>query len=313
MKAALISNKLSRYNARYPNRVEAIAKSYELATFTLNAEALANIMQIDAMLERAADSGTEILCINGGDGTLDLILTRLFVAAFSSWRPLILLLRGGTTNMTHRDVGYGKDPAEALKKAIAREFQLSITKRHIMRVSGGNMTTPHYGFFIGTHALTRAITHTRTHLHSKGNHGTLSEIRMLFSSLSALLRGDVTNHPILSPTLLSFSLHSAMRHTMHVTFIATTLERLLLNLTLSKPRNQIGCLALQQPFTGLFTQLASLWTGKGDKDDGAILRWRDDEIRFALDGNFTIDGEIFSAELHSPVTITKSESVSFLQ
>lgn len=313
MKAVLINNQLSRYNQRYPNHVDAIAQLNGLTSFNLDADMLRNAAQIDAMLKEVANTGAEILCINGGDGTLDLILTHLQREAFSSWNPRILLLRGGTTNMTHRDVGFGKDPAKALRSAIACHFELSVIKRHMIRVDNADMTSPYYGFFFGTHALPRAISHTRLHLHSKGNHGVMSEVRMLISTLGALLCGKVAHHPILSPTSLSFSYQGTMREAMHVTFIATTLERLLLNLALSKPRNQIGFLILKEPYTNIAPALASLWTGEPDRDHGSILRFRDDEIRIAFDGEYTIDGEIFNASSNSYINITKADAVSFLK
>lgn len=313
MKAAIIHNRFSRYNLSHLSYVDAIAEKHGMMRFILDKDMLAHPAHIQAIIAKIVDSGITTLCINGGDGTLDLIITSIRNSKYAAWQPDILLLRGGTTNMTHRDVGYGANPAQALAKACRRAFELSVTKRHVMRVSSSHLASAQYGFFLGTQAIAQAIKHTRTHHHSRNKFGARSEAQMLFSSISALIRGSIVNHAILSPTSLDFSYQNRQMQASHITFIATTLERLLLRLTLVKPKQQIGCLLLQTPCVGILGHIPSLWTGSPDRDSGALLRWRDDSITCAFTGDFTIDGELHSTHADSPITIEKSEAVSFLQ
>ncbi|MDX2094469.1 MAG: diacylglycerol kinase family protein [Alphaproteobacteria bacterium] len=313
MKPALFSNALSLYNRQYAGRIEAAAATCGLPTHSFDATAFANPATLDAMLQREADTGCDTLFINGGDGTLDFIIARLRGETLAGWNPDILLLRGGTTNMTHRDVGYGADPVRALDRALRRDTPWTRTLRDVICLSGGDLPFPQYGFFFGSHAIARAIRRARGSLHARGIHGVAGEALLFLSALSALLRGKVAHHPIVAPAPLDFNLHGQHRQEHHIFFIATTLNTLLLGMRAATPTPQrLGCMALLAPVDGFWRHIPSLWRGTPEQYAGCLLRWYDHEITLAMEGEVTLDGELFSSRHAAPLTLTIAPPVAFL-
>jgi diacylglycerol kinase (ATP) len=311
MKAALFSNPLSRYNRVHAGLVSACAKPLGLAEYMLDTEALNNLTLLDEMLDRHAQAGGDTLIVNGGDGTLDLIIARLREARFTTWQPEIILLRSGTTSMTHRDVGYGRDPAVALARAMRRDTAWTKTTRDLLRLSGENIPTPQYGFFFGTHALVRAIRHARHTLHTRGMHGALGEALLFTSTLGALLRGKAHGHPILDPTTLSYTRHAAQHSAEHIFLIASTLKTLVLGMRAAQPAaGEFGCISIITPTDGLWRQVPSLWRGAPEQSAGPILRWCDSALTLSLNSEVTLDGELFSATKEAPLTLAIDSPVT---
>ncbi len=61
-----------------------------------------------ARTQQLIREGTELLVVNGGDGTVQAALTALFNLPAGTRQPLMVVLKGGTTNTSANCVGYGK-------------------------------------------------------------------------------------------------------------------------------------------------------------------------------------------------------------
>lgn len=312
MKPALFSNALSRFNRQHPGLITARAASLGLTEYVIDTACLDNPARLDTLLSQAAGSGCDTLIVNGGDGTLDLLIARLRRDALAAWNPAIILLRGGTTNMTHRDVGYGKNPVQALASAMRRTQPWVVTQRDVICLSGGMLGGPRYGFFFGSHAIPNAIHHARHTLHARGMVGMVSEAVVFLKTLSTLLRGKISGHPLLSPIPVTFTLHGVPRKTDHVFIIATTLQRLVLGMRAARPQKQLGCVAIMAPGNGIWRHLPSLWRGAPEHTQGALLRWCDTQITLAFNGEVTLDGELFTCHHDTPITLTLASPVRFL-
>ena len=65
--------------------------------------------------------GAEVIAVNGGDGTVQAVLTGLLRAEVEGPLPLVAVLPGGTTNTTARNVGYGVGTSAAIAElALSR-------------------------------------------------------------------------------------------------------------------------------------------------------------------------------------------------
>lgn len=313
MKAALFSNALSLYNRTHAGHVTACAAPLGITEYLIDTPALQDLTQIDAMLTRHADAGGDTLIVNGGDGTLDLLIARLRRAPLAAWQPNILLLRGGTTNMTHRDVGYGKNPAAALAEIMRRSTPWNTTQRDVLCLRGDCLPGPQYGFFFGTHALARAIRHARRTLHRRGITGTMGEAWVLGSTLVALLRGKAHGHPLLDPTALHYTRNGVSCQSSHVLLMATTLNTLMLGLRPARPQaGAFGCVSIHTPMRGLLRELPSLWRGTPNQSEGSLIRWCDRAVTLRLDSEVTLDGELFATTTQTPLTLTIDTPITFL-
>ena len=320
MRLALISNALSRYNREHLSAVMAQAATLGIEAHVIDAAMLATPALLDALLVQFADRGVDTLIVNGGDGTLDLVLTRLrVVAALASWCPAIILLRGGTTNMTHRDVGFGGDPVRALEKIITRnDAHWSITTRDLLCLSGGDLPSPHYGFFFGTHAIVRGIHHARSSWQRRGITGVFGEAAMIGSAIVALLRGRVANHPLLAPTPITLTLDGAVHAMPHIALILTTLDRLLLGIRLPASTMPLRGIVIRPEGDGLLRRLPTLWrthqtAWPGLTDPVPLRYWTGETLALAMDGEVTLDGEIFRCRASAPLRMTVASPVRFLQ
>ena len=123
----------------------------ETASASLVPEALADF-------ER---EGVELLVVNGGDGTLQRLLTELLSRDEGSWLPAIAPIRGGRTNVSAIDLGAHRDPVRSLADLIAAgragELKDRAVERAVLRVDLGPEDGVHYGIFFGAGMLHRAV------------------------------------------------------------------------------------------------------------------------------------------------------------
>jgi diacylglycerol kinase family enzyme len=115
-------------------------------------------------LQAFRDREIDILVVNGGDGTLQRTLTMLLDRGVFARLPLIVPLRGGTTNQSALDMGCQRNVVRALDTVIraVREGALRerMVDRSVMRVEFGTEhgeRSVQFGMFCGLGVLHRAV------------------------------------------------------------------------------------------------------------------------------------------------------------
>jgi Diacylglycerol kinase catalytic domain len=118
--------------------------------------------EIDGAIERMLTRGERLICINGGDGTMQRTITHIInkYGEEAVGIPVLFPLRGGTMNLLadHLEIK-GKTP-ELLRRAVAAEQlspQLPYVEVPTLRVTReiGGREEREYGFFYGNGALYR--------------------------------------------------------------------------------------------------------------------------------------------------------------
>ena len=113
-------------------------------------------------VEEAASKGVEIIAVNGGDGTIHRLVTRLIMTYGEKRLPCIAPLRGGTANALADDVGIRGKPEEILEKLakLYKKNALKFVTRTTLKLtrndnyntfkfdcdSGAGADEPEYGF-----------------------------------------------------------------------------------------------------------------------------------------------------------------------
>jgi len=123
------------------------------------------VEEIDGAVERILSCGARLVCLNGGDGTVQRTLTHLIniLGEESPDLPLIFPLRGGTLNVLADNLGLKGRPDQLARLAV-RTLQASDDHRmlpwasiptlRLTRESAGGIERE-YGFFFGNGALYR--------------------------------------------------------------------------------------------------------------------------------------------------------------
>ncbi len=97
--------------------------------------------------DRAVATGIEVLVVIGGDGTLQAVVTHLAQSDLQTRLPAIMMLGGGRTNYTARDIGTHQHLIDTLERALDPSGALSETTRYTLQVEQDGHP-PAHGFFI---------------------------------------------------------------------------------------------------------------------------------------------------------------------
>ncbi|MEQ1569757.1 MAG: diacylglycerol kinase family protein [Myxococcota bacterium] len=156
MTVAVVTNPRSRHNRNNPQLQPALAYVLGERGELVSPSDLGALAQT---VRRFRDRGTEVLCVNGGDGTLHQVIT----AAARVWgdapMPALALLRGGTMNIVADSVGVRVDAETMLGRvveAIHTGDPLPTVTRRLLRVEVDDQP-PFFGFLSGNGIIARFL------------------------------------------------------------------------------------------------------------------------------------------------------------
>ncbi|MGH7787328.1 MAG: diacylglycerol kinase family protein [Candidatus Binatia bacterium] len=136
-------------------------------------------------------SETEIIVVNGGDGTVQAVLTALLRSPLPAALPLLAVLPGGTTNTTARNVGYGRRPLRALQglldDAASGRLAGTVDQRAVLRVDAD--ADPQYAMLFGAGAVYHGVAFARREVLSRGMRGQLGAGVAVATFLSHVVAG----------------------------------------------------------------------------------------------------------------------------
>ena len=230
-KIAVVSNPQSGHNRHKGiGKFEALIAAHGAAS----AQAV-GFDEMEAALKTLAAARPEILVINGGDGSVDMAVNLMRNQKIFEKEPALALLKGGTTNLIHRDVGLRDRPGRALKRILSRD--LRVVERRPLEIRRAGNDEVLYGFFMGTGAVPRAIEEARKTLHSKGLRGHAGEVLMLASVLARLrFKRDLEGDAVLSPAPLMID--DAEKQ--HIFCALTSLQKLVPGVSSPAEADKIG-------------------------------------------------------------------------
>lgn len=174
-----------------------------------------------ASLERALDvvldagAPADVLAINGGDGTVHVVLTALMRRAPAGWiPPLVQVLPGGTMNTVARSYGVsgrllgviGRSPEAWLARLLAypRADAVPAVQRHLLRVSDG-AGADQYGFLFGNGVITNFL-----EAYYAGSEATPGKaLRILAQGVGSAFVGGATIRQLMRPARVSVAADGA--------------------------------------------------------------------------------------------------------
>ena len=276
----------------------------------------------DVVTEFAAEE-IDLVVINGGDGTLQRILTELLEDAVFERRPVIAPLRSGRTNSSARDLGIQRSPVLAMDRIIDLTkndtIASSLVRRDVLRVTldaGGAATDVHCGMFCGFGVIDRAIRRTHERFPDGRAQGAFGGAVMAAGLLTSLALGR--RDPLLDPDAMSLCLdNERLAATNYHLVISSTLERAFLKL---KPfwgegPGAVRITAIAEGAPRVASSLTRIARGKNPSPGREVPEYVSRNVDVAeieTDCGLTIDGELFAPQVGRVVRIEALPNVSFV-
>lgn len=272
-------------------------------------------------LNECKQNACEILIVNGGDGTLQHILTYLKQAENQTFKPRLVLLQAGTTSMAYGDVGCKGKLNSVLNKIIdyaaGSTGELTQTERTVLRMTLPETSLTVCGMFFGGGAIYNGILYCRQNLHTKGMRGELGPSMAMIRYLLDWL----TVNKMTTSTHACINAESMGTIEGEFTIItATTLKRLLMGVypfwgkSVSNSNFALSLIKRNAPKASKAS--IKILSGKPPDVESVEDYYRSIySSRAILDINdgFTLDGELFGKPGHlTQVVLESAGEVTFL-
>lgn len=315
----LLVNRRSRRNRHGLAGIDAIlAERPEVVPALLD-----DIADLPQALRDLAARGVDLLAINGGDGTVQAVLTELMNGRPFPEPPPLAVLAGGTTNMIAGDVGLRGGPAPALRRLVARlddpALLTEAVERAVIRVEHRPGEPPMFGMFFGTAAIYRAILFCRRMAAAVSMPSGFASAVTLAGVLGRRLvrRGEAADEVVRGDDMAVRFDDGPPLQGRRLLALVTTLDRLVLG---SRPfwGNGPGDLRYSEvayPPAGLFRAvLPFMYGGEARRlpsDDYCSRSAR--RIAIEMHCPFTLDGELFDVTPGVPVRLDEGGRVRFVR
>ena len=316
-KIGLISNPRSQRNRRGLDEIGAVvAGATDVIHVATDGRAV-----LDEVLPEFARRDVEVVLSNGGDGTVQTVLTRLLEAPLFERLPYLAVLPRGMANTTAADVGQRGKAAAALARLIAasRDGTLAhhVIERPVLRIESIQAGAAQRGMMFGAGAIPDAIELCCRQVYARGLKGNVG----MGLTLAALLLGSVLGRRgdgVLRAHDMGVALDGGGESRAdRLLVLATTLHRLILG---SRPfwnydGHPIRYTSIAYPPEQLLRSAPKVlygWRRQALRPEvyhsqGA---WR---IAIRLDAPFTVDGETFHPLPDRPVVITAPDHARFVR
>ena len=273
-----------------------------------------------AGLVEFARNDVNLVVVNGGDGTVQAVLTALFHHRPFETLPLLAVLQSGTTSMTARDVGFSGAPAKALEKifrwADGGQGEPVILRRPVLQVRAPGHD-PRYGMFFGTAGIYQGIQYFHRNVNSRGLKGELGPgitiTRFLWAA--SFRRSD-----FISPVQITVALDDNPPRPLDcMLLLVSTLERLFLGLYpyWGDEKAPLHYTALRTRPRHLLQTLPFILRGRKNhraRPENGYFSHNASQIKLNLDSGFTLDGQLYTpANRREPTVVQSGATAAFLR
>ncbi|MGB0909662.1 MAG: diacylglycerol/lipid kinase family protein [Nitrospirales bacterium] len=316
-RAGILSNPLSGRNKKSSSSIKHVLETHS----TIPQYEVETLKEIDEAVSGLAQQQVTVIVINGGDGTVQAVLTSLLHHQPFKTLPLVAILPSGTSNLNAGDVGLKGNRPAALQQLIewthGQGQDPSILQRHILRVQRVPQEDPIYGMVFGAGAIYQGA---QVGWKTKQSVGKLGEVgaTLIIGRFILSLLSSPNSHITPIQATVRLNDHSSIQ-TEFLTILTTTLERLFLGLrpywgTEAAPLHYT---AVKRKPKHMLRTLPSLLFGKPHKYGTPEHGYDSHNVRkieLDLHDGFTVDGEDYKPDpRQGPVCITDGGQVSFIQ
>lgn len=315
---ALISNPKSTGNLAQLPRIRAFCAEHP-DIFHYEVE---RADQIGEAMKTIARISPAVLAINGGDGTVQAVLTELHNGGhFGDQAPPVAVLPSGKTNLIALDLGADGDPVAALSRLLEiaqADLAPHLVARELIALSGGvSGIKPVIGMFLGGAGLADIMLYCRERVYPLGLPNGISHfitaiaviLRQVFRLRASFLPPE--------PQPLSVSVRREGAITGRFAFLfVTTLERLLLSSELgSGGRGPLKFVAVEQKPVSMLRAFGASLVGRlgRTKLEGVHVEEADEIAIEGDESQVILDGETFRAGPGKPILLRPAQPLAFVR
>jgi len=273
---------------------------------------------IDALLQADID----LLVIAAGDGTTHAIFGHLFAARTPADWPLILIVPGGTTNMTPLDLDMQGKPEHIIRRLHAyllKPADPNLVQRPVLRIEQNGMS-PIYGMFFAVGLVARGVKFSRSPVKQIGITGSIFTFLIMLRSIIGMLANMISGRQQSEWAPVNMTLtetNGRIHRGTYLFALVSALDCLLLNIRpyWGKEPEPLHVTLVDQQHKHLWRSLWPLLSG-----GGAVLQEKDGyyshnaaSLSLQMDDEYIVDGELYrSLNAQTPLTITATDAVTFL-
>ena len=278
---------------------------------------------LGALIVSLVRSGVEVIAVNGGDGTVQAVLTELARRDLNGNAPKLAVLAGGMTNVIAKDVGVDRSPARAIQRLIKAlsgdDADVRTVTRPLIGLSLRSDEPPVYGMFFGAAGFYQAVKLANDRVRAKGIAGNLASASSIVLALARLLFGRPgAENPLFRGESVGLAVDGHEEPAEEsLILIATTLDRLMLGLMpfWSAKDEPIRFTNVAFPPKRLARALLPVLRGRpkpwmrtaGYRSGGAR------DLSLSIESPVVLDGEIFHPEPGLPIRLTGDRSQTFVR
>jgi hypothetical protein len=276
---------------------------------------------ISAATRALLDAGTELIIVNGGDGTVQAVLTGLFGRGPLDTIPLLAVLPSGTTNMVAADIDAMMRPIPALQHLLAAaadgRLHGTAVQRPVMRAEIAPDAPPIFSMFFGTGAIYHGIRFCRHYVATLGLRGEVGPGVALAVFLGKIALGH--GGKMFPPLQLSGRLDGApLSAGAYLGMLVSTVSRQFLGLRPFWGREPapLKYTAMSYSPQHIWRAAPAVMRGKPNRyvrPEYGYTSHNAHELELHLDCGFTLDGELFTPPAGAPVILRSGYSAHFLR
>ena len=314
----VISNERSHGNRKGAGAAAGLADGPQLRIARIRRSDPAGLIKLAEVLAEFAAQNVELIVVDGGDGTVRDILSRIDTAYGQNW-PMIALLPSGKTNAIAADVGHSGQSEAGLRRLLAARQAGSlgqmVTMRPALEVTGAAGQGRMRGFLFGYGAFSEGVRFANEKIHPAGvNKG----LAVVLSAAGAIKRGFAARKktPEMAGTAAHLSVDGqTLGAPRSFVMLASTLDRLTPGIKpfWSDGRGDVNWLNVAAPVQRPVIGLGRMVMGR-PKDwmrGCGYHSGRASAVEVRLDDDFVLDGELFPPDGH--VRLAPSQPIRFVR
>lgn len=273
---------------------------------------------VDQLLQADID----LLVIVAGDGTTHAILGHLFAARSPEAWPLIMIVPGGTTNMTPLDLGMKGKPVQIIRRLqyfLRKPSKPKLAQRPVLHLEQEGMPDS-YGMFFAVGLVARGVKFSRSPVKQIGITGGIFTALIMLRSLLGMIAGMISGREQSEWAPVTMTMTDTGGRVYQGTYLfaqVSALDCLLLNIRpyWGKESAPLHVTLVDRQHQRLWRSLWPLISGGGQvlQEQDGYYSHNTHGLTLHMDDEYIVDGELYrSVSAQQPLRITATDPVNFL-